>query len=77
MGFEIKLALSARAVFELQKDADRVYGARAAVHAQEQAGAAAPASAAPKRAIIADLRATIRQLPPDASSWAPTTPKMT
>jgi len=62
-------SLSARAVFELQKDADRVYGALAAVHAQEQAGAAAAATAPAKRALAADLRATIRQLPPDSSNW--------
>jgi hypothetical protein len=62
-------ALTERAVFELQKDADRVYGALAAVHARERAGAAAEATAPAKRAVAADLRGVLAQLPPDASDW--------
>jgi hypothetical protein len=62
-------ALTERAVFELQKDADRIYGALAAVHAQARAGAAAEAVAPAKRALAADLRGVLAQLPADASGW--------
>ena len=61
---------SQRSAFELQKDADRLYAALAAVHNQAQAGAA-PAELAPaKRAVAADLRGVLSQLPEGPSEWA-------
>jgi hypothetical protein len=55
--------LSQRASFELQKDADRLYAALAQVHNQAQAGVPAAALAPAKRAVAADLRGVLTQLP--------------
>ena len=61
--------LSERAAFELQKDADRLYAALAQVHNQAQAGVPAAALAPAKRAVAADLRGVLTQLPAGPSDW--------
>ncbi|MFI5344747.1 MAG: hypothetical protein ACHQ51_00080 [Elusimicrobiota bacterium] len=61
--------LSERAAFELQKDADRLYAALAQVHNQAQAGAPAATLAPAKRAVAADLRGILTQLPAGPSDW--------
>ena len=62
--------LTERAAFELQKDADRLYAALADVHNRAQAGAAPAALAPAKRAVAADLKGVLAQLPAGASDWA-------
>jgi len=61
--------LAQRSSFELQKDADRLYAALAAVHNQAQAGAAAAALEPAKRAVAADLKGVLTQLPEGPSDW--------
>lgn len=61
--------LSERAAFELQKDADRLYAALNAVHVQAQTGTPAAALAPAKRAVAADLRGVLAQLPAGPSEW--------
>ncbi len=63
-------ALTERALFELQKDADRIYAALAAVHSQERTGAAPEAARTAKRELAADLGGVLSQLPADASDWS-------
>lgn len=58
-----------RAAFELQKDADRLYAALASVHNRAQAGAPAAALAPAKRAVAADLRGVLAQLPDGPADW--------
>lgn len=60
---------SERAAFELQKDADRLYASLAAVHNQALAGAPAAQLAPAKRAVVADLKQTLTQLPAVPSDW--------
>ncbi|MDE2511523.1 MAG: hypothetical protein KGL74_10405, partial [Elusimicrobia bacterium] len=61
--------LSERAAFELQKDADRLYAALAQVHNRAQAGTPAAELAPAKRAMAADLRGVLTQLPEAPSDW--------
>lgn len=61
--------LSERSAFELQKDADRLYASLADVHNRALAGAAPAALAPAKRAVAADLRGVLAELPDGPEDW--------
>lgn len=69
--------LSERAAFELQKDADRLYAALADIHSRAKAAAPAAELAPAKRALAADLRGVLAQLPAGGpSEWPAVSAKL-
>ena len=61
--------LTERAAFELQKDADRLHAALAGVHAREMAGEPRAVLADAKRALAADLKSVLSQIPGEGMDW--------